>query len=794
MTQVYPFGPYDPARTPAKMAELMNSIPKLQHKFPEVPTSYTAKRKQMSEEVEEAILEASEKSNIPVAMRYCRSCFSFSRDLSLFSIEQQSHSKKPGEYIYWKANLRGLASAAERQCSFCAFIACRFFNDTGLIWAWSTDIEQPKPPLGCCALCEDEVPKVKEAIDRLRSLEEKYPDAFFGFIIQPTDFSLELQSYTKLRFLAATSNTGEAGVKEILGFRRDLVIEIYSHPGTATTLPNSPNAIKNILLGDPELCFPLNPPDNFEPGDEGTYAWAGHHLQKCVSSHDDCPKPVRGDLPTRVVKIIDAENLKPVSESQKAHYVALSYCGGGPQTFATTTQTLKIMREGFKASSLPQTLQDAVKVTQNLGIDYLWIDSLCIIQDSDEDKFNELPNMGLYYGNAYFTLIAATAKCTDGFLSPKKACEKHANSTSFRNMLSRPFLCGKGDTHFCLFREETPYDLSKEPVSKRAWTFQERVLSPRVLMYGQRVLWQCKSLYVSDGGCDDWTQQPWNIELRRIQSLLGGATTDADSNTSTDETLHSHDATAAASGIYDTWYPAVREFSRRSLSFEDDKLPAISALATKLQNISGDEYLAGLWRNDMLRGLLWSTYPTVTLVKPPTWRAPSWSWASVNNPIDYRRLPGPSAIALAEIVKCSITPKHPTAPHGEIKDTIMEISGLIMTPDKAFTKTIMKQDNRITHDNMTTVMMDMALFKEDEANAGFVKWEAPEKHILLLLYATMRNGSNWDDENGTATVADLVLGEIEEGKYERFGCFTTIGMQGMKYLTHHLSKKTVRLV
>lgn len=240
MAQFYPLGPYDPETTPAKMVELMNSIPKLQHKFPEVPTSYIAKQNHISEEAVEAILEGSKESNIPVPIRYCRSCFSFSRDLNIFSIEQQSHSAELGEYIYWEANLRDLTSAAEKGCSFCGFIACRFFNDPGLILVWSTGIEQSKPPLGCCALCEDEVPKVMEAIDRLRSLEEKYPDAFFGFIIQPTDFSLESQRYAKLRFLAATSNTGEAGVNEILGFRRDLVIEIYSHPGTASTLRNLP--------------------------------------------------------------------------------------------------------------------------------------------------------------------------------------------------------------------------------------------------------------------------------------------------------------------------------------------------------------------------------------------------------------------------------------------------------------------------------------------------------------------------------------------------------------------------
>jgi hypothetical protein len=235
MAQCYSLGDYDAATTPAKLAELMKIIPRMQHKHPEVPTSYTVRQMQMSDDAEEKILEAFEKSTMPAPLRYCRGCFSFSRDLSVFSILREDLPTETGEYIHWKASLRDLASAAERRCCFCSFMACRFFNDTSLTRVWTTGIEQPKPPLGCCALDEDEVPEVKEAIDRLRSLEERYPDGFFTFIIQPTDYSMEKQSYTKLRFLATSSNTGEAGAKEVLGFRRDLVIEIYNHPGALTT-------------------------------------------------------------------------------------------------------------------------------------------------------------------------------------------------------------------------------------------------------------------------------------------------------------------------------------------------------------------------------------------------------------------------------------------------------------------------------------------------------------------------------------------------------------------------------
>jgi hypothetical protein len=117
-----------------------------------------------------------------------------------------------------------------------------------------------------------------------------------------------------------------------------------------------------------------------------------------------------------------------------------------------------------------------------------------------------------------------------------------------------------------------------------------------------------------------------------------------------------------------------------------------------------------------------------------------------------------------------------------------------MIPDRVFTKQIMKQDNRVSHDGMETVMTDLTVFNEDATNAGFVNWEPPENHVLLLIYATMRDGADWNDENGVATMAGLVLGEIEGDKYERVGCFTTMGLQGVKYLTRHVPKKTVKLV
>jgi hypothetical protein len=96
---------------------------------------------------------------------------------------------------------------------------------------------------------------------------------------------------------------------------------------------------------------------------------------------------------------------------------ALSYCWGEEQPSATLNSNLSTyLLNGIDTSLLPQTIQDAVTVTRRLGIQYLWVDSLCIIQDSDDDKAHEIGRMSQIYSNAYVTISASSsAKCTTGF-------------------------------------------------------------------------------------------------------------------------------------------------------------------------------------------------------------------------------------------------------------------------------------------------------------------------------------------------------------------------------------------
>ncbi|OAL42992.1 hypothetical protein IQ07DRAFT_525145, partial [Pyrenochaeta sp. DS3sAY3a] len=320
---------------------------------------------------------------------------------------------------------------------------------------------------------------------------------------------------------------------------------------------------------------------------------AGQWINECLTEHDECPGPNEPALPRRVIEILDDDNLvlrENLDGTAEGRYTALSYCWGGVQDFATTTKTLEYNLQGFKVSELGTSLQDAVFLTRKLGLQYIWIDAMCIIQDSIEDKESEIPKMGPYFNNSHVTICEATSEgSTNSFLKTRLACEYHPDST-------------------------LPFD---EPIEGRAWPFQERVLSPRVLNYGQ------------------WLKK----KKKKKQSK--------ESNMDTLET--------PPGDIYAYWHQAVHAYSVRLKTLQSDKLPAIAALASVFAEASGDEYIAGLWRGNLLRELLWSTWPDIYIQKPDEYRAPTWSWASCDNNITYKHLPPGDARPVAKVIGCRTT-------------------------------------------------------------------------------------------------------------------------------------------
>ena len=298
--------------------------------------------------------------------------------------------------------------------------------------------------------------------------------------------------------------------------------------------------------------------------------------------------------------------------------MALSHTWGPFANILTTTQrTIEQRKQRISLASLPANFRDAVEVAQAFHVRHLWIDSLCIVQDSDVDWASESARMHLIYASAYFTIAATRATtATDGFLQHRLRkdiaallyTDEARNQTAEFNLSIREghWLGSDHDTYV----EDSTWN-------QRGWTLQERILSRRVLHFTYSMLYfECRS--------SDWMEdnRPSRASLNRtpwLGSSAGGWYDDR----------HLESPTKS---LYDSWYLILEHYSQRSLTETDDKLPALSGVAHEMARLSGDTYIAGLWKNDLSASLLWN--PVGIQSRPArTYRSPSWSWAQIDGHI-----------------------------------------------------------------------------------------------------------------------------------------------------------------
>lgn len=301
-------------------------------------------------------------------------------------------------------------------------------------------------------------------------------------------------------------------------------------------------------------------------------------------------------------------------------YVTLSHCWGAASFIQLVRAKIDNFCSGIPLSILPKTFKDAVFVTRRLGISYLWIDSLCILQDKDDlsDWSAEAAMMDKVYTHSYCNLSAAAAMDSSrGLFFPR-------NPRSFNSV--KVDLCVRGFTKEIDYVRCTVTDrfywlhnVWESPVNKRGWVLQERLLSPRVLHFGSnQLLWECRELDAAE-------VYPHGLP----NALRRSAYTN----------FKRQEADVDAVHLHEDWRAIVHTYSRTTLSRPGDKLVAISGIAKRMQTILDDEYIAGLWRADLPIQLLWHTLGRKSdgalSARPCAYRAPTWSWASLDGEIIF---------------------------------------------------------------------------------------------------------------------------------------------------------------
>ncbi|KAH8683001.1 heterokaryon incompatibility protein-domain-containing protein [Tricladium varicosporioides] len=425
------------------------------------------------------------------------------------------------------------------------------------------------------------------------------------------------------------------------------------------------------LQEEPSSSIVSRRPLNLDFGGGTALQTASLYLKTCLNRHSSCRSSTPPLLPTRV---LDIETLQPSNsirlhtsqESQRSNYAALSYCWGGSQDTLLSKSTIESYSEQLSLDTCSQTIQDAVLVTRGLGLRYLWIDALCILQDESADKTHEIENMGKIYKDATVTISAANSpSARQGFLTFRG----HPSPISTAIICPQREFISEGQPQdltlgkLWLDRERI-HDHSTEPLSLRGWAFQEQVLSSRLLQYGSEgITWHCLD--------QDKTVQVLPTCVRYKQR----------SKASRPGILDRLMLTHGKIG-YKLWTEMIEDYSGRSLGVPSDRLKAIAGIASELQQLSGDKYLAGLWEEDLLYQLGWRQDTTDKVSQTPISRkttSPSWSWASTEGKVLFGGdLSADYLDSTALVHSCCVTPKIPKAPFGDVSSGRIVISAKIM--------------------------------------------------------------------------------------------------------------------
>ncbi|KAI1444028.1 HET-domain-containing protein [Annulohypoxylon stygium] len=325
--------------------------------------------------------------------------------------------------------------------------------------------------------------------------------------------------------------------------------------------------------------------------------------------------------------VISAEHFILQDETNPAmrRYAALSYCWGSEDEaksqLKTTRNTIQAHLSHINFGDLPQTVADAVQVCRSLGIRYLWVDALCIVQDDSDDWAKESFEMSNIFSHSFLTLcILQGSSCLSGFLKRPRAqqalqinflstLDNSVSGKLYLSMLESPEENIKNIKSMIQpvnfgCDEPAGADLRNAAWETRGWTFQEAWLSPRKLFFGQLMFhFSCGNLHESADGTKFQGDEPLFRDEMNFSTIM------------------------------EKWYRMVTVYGNRKLTYENDRFPALSAFARIIsEKFPDQQYLAGLWKSDLHRGLLWTPHSWTNIqdyLKPPggVYVAPSWSWA-----------------------------------------------------------------------------------------------------------------------------------------------------------------------
>jgi hypothetical protein len=563
-------------------------------------------------------------------------------------------------------------------------------------------------------------------------------------------------------------------------------------------------------------------------------------LSNCYADHPNCSKSTLFSgsedndlLPSRLIDVTRlSEKLVRVCENldEPVPFTALSHrwLNGEMPEWVTKKNNLPQRLTWFSSDAFAKSIKDAFQVTVDLGIKYIWIDSICIVQDDRLDWKREASQMASIYTNSKVTIFADSAlDDSKGFLGQRKLCSPY-HPVALKAIR-------KGDTReistIVRYAYEAPYKLSKQEqsevevklesnmyqdhkslsfrqdiiqshLSNRGWILQERLLARRSLHFGQsQIYWECPSLIASEYGDtieDEWLQK-WIHNAREV--LIGS---------------DKSEKVARAS-----WKNIVSTYTRMKLTRSSDRLPAISGIAKVFSTYLTDNYYFGTWSKTLHEDLMWQVDDQLSVAfgreTSSTSRLdqyPSWSWASVNSPVLFD-LKTPRVIeggcdpnCSAKCFRLSLPLESTTTALSESKIQVMEFPSQYSGNDDGHQASItisatMQEFNMFGPINSTLGYLEPGftpLYDDFMAPIGIAFFDEPKRHCHRNRVLCLQLATRTVNQMSKKQIVDfmLLVDNSANNTYERIGIAHTNIRQTSRYHSGSIFEKqerhTVKLI
>jgi hypothetical protein len=340
-------------------------------------------------------------------------------------------------------------------------------------------------------------------------------------------------------------------------------------------------------------------------------------------------------------------------------FAALSYRWGLGKQSETTSRNVLARSKNLEISGFPKTLRDAIYVTRRLGLEYIWIDRICIVQDDAEEWAKEASLMANIYASAYVVLSAtATEDCKDGFLGRRMQpldIQYGRSDQGYSAVRARRI-----DSHDCMRRAIRP----DHALFQRGWCMQERFLACRTIHFlSDELLFECPE--GRDCECGDANQE--GSVFARSEAF---------------DTFTSLRNAPDMKGHYfgRKWLAILWNYSSTMLTYGKDSLPALSGLASCMEHLKPGKYIAGMWQHDIAVQLGWSVdmfsrirrwkYPENVDIIGPT-----FSWSSHVRPMEGEAVGQRRHICTLESSEVELATSNP---YGQVLNASLCLSGRVM--------------------------------------------------------------------------------------------------------------------